>query len=132
MARKSRNEATKSLLESLEELEGYVRRGMTIEGIVQEIRTNHPERVRVAFRVPGPSHYSSQAVRRLRKSLALSQANFAEAVGVSCVLVQSWERGVRKPSPLACRLLDVINEDPAAYLARLQRRAAPERRRRAG
>jgi DNA-binding transcriptional regulator YiaG len=36
------------------------------------------------------------------------------------VLVQSWERGVRDPSPLACRLLDTIGRDPGGWLAGLR------------
>jgi DNA-binding transcriptional regulator YiaG len=49
----------------------------------------------------------------------MSQAVFAGLLGVSRILVQSWERGVRDPSPLACRLLDTINRDPEGWLAEL-------------
>jgi len=41
----------------------------------------------------------------------MSQAVFAEFLGVSAIPVQGWERGVRTPSPLACRLLDIISKD---------------------
>jgi DNA-binding transcriptional regulator YiaG len=51
----------------------------------------------------------------------MSQAGFAQLMGVSRILVQGWERGVRTPSPLASRLLDTINRDPAGWLTSLRR-----------
>ncbi|HZK82869.1 MAG TPA: helix-turn-helix domain-containing protein [Humisphaera sp.] len=60
-------------------------------------------------------------MRKLRLLLGMSQPEFAELIGVSGILVQSWERGVRKPSPLARRLLDTISHDPAHWLASLGR-----------
>jgi len=44
-----------------------------------------------------------------------------EVIGnsVSAIHVQSWERGVREPSLLACRLLDVVTRDSAAWLVSL-------------
>jgi DNA-binding transcriptional regulator YiaG len=69
--------------------------------------------------IPGPGKHSPAAVRKLRTSMGMSQAVFAELIGVSGILVQSWERGVREPSPLARRLLDTIRRDPAGWLAGL-------------
>jgi putative transcriptional regulator len=70
--------------------------------------------------IPRPPAYPPAAVLKLRKKLGMSQAVFAELVGVSRILVQSWERGVREPSPLACRLLDTITRDPQGWLASIQ------------
>jgi hypothetical protein len=56
-------------------------------------------------------------------------------VGVRSVtaLVQGCERGLRTPSPLACRLLDIISKDPAAWIASLRPTVKPApRTRRAG
>ena len=58
----------------------------------------------------------------------MSQAVFAEFLGVSAILVQGWERGVRTPSPLACRLLDIIGKDPAAWIASLRPTVKPSPR----
>jgi len=58
-----------------------------------------------------PAVYTPARVRKTRLRLGVSQSIFADLVGVSVVLVQSWERGVRLPSKLASRLLDEINRD---------------------
>ena len=63
----------------------------------------------------------------------MSHVASAQLVGVSAILVQGWERGVRTPSPLACRLLDIISKDPAAWIASLRPTGKPSPRpRRAG
>jgi putative transcriptional regulator len=67
--------------------------------------------------LPDPPHYSAAAVRKLRKQIGVSQATFAGMLGVSRILVQSWERGVREPSRMARRLLQTIHRDPSAWLA---------------
>ena len=48
----------------------------------------------------------------MRERLGVSQGVFAHLLGVSVVLVKSWEGGVRKPSPMARRLMDTIQADP--------------------
>mgnify|MGYP001124062743 CR=1 FL=1 len=48
-------------------------------------------------------------MRKTREDLGVSQAVFADMLGVSASLVQSWEQGFRKPSRMACRLLDEIS-----------------------
>jgi DNA-binding transcriptional regulator YiaG len=119
--RRQRNQATQDILDSMAELQSYVDRGMTIHDMIQDIRQRHPERVRVAFVPPEPRDYTPSTVRKLREALNMSQAAFAATIGVSRILVQSWERGVREPSPLARRLLDTISANPAGWLAGLSR-----------
>lgn len=130
-----RNSATADLLDALAELESYAARGLTIGQAVRELRQQHSERVRVAFVAPRPGMYPPDKVRRLREAMGMSQATFAQVIGVSRILVQSWERGVRIPSPLAARLLDTISDDPWRWLENLQSASAAKRRgstRRAG
>jgi putative transcriptional regulator len=74
--------------------------------------------------IPEPAPYRARQVRALRESLRVSQAIFAHLLGVSVVLVKSWEGGVREPSPLARRLMDTIKADPARWLADVRERAA--------
>jgi putative transcriptional regulator len=74
--------------------------------------------------VPDPGPYRARQVRELRASLGVSQAVFARLLGVSVVLVKSWERGLRAPSPLARRLLDTIKADPSGWLATVRETAA--------
>jgi putative transcriptional regulator len=74
--------------------------------------------------IPEPGRYSPTAVKRLRSRLGMSQAVFAELLGVSRVWVQSWELGTRQPSPLARRLLDTIHRDPASWLSSVYSKAS--------
>lgn len=67
-----------------------------------------------------PGKYDAQRVRQTRATLNTSQAVFARLMGVSVVLVQSWEQGMRKPSKLACRLLDEINTNPRYWSDKLR------------
>jgi len=66
--------------------------------------------------IPEPGNYPPKAVKKLRDELGMSQALFAELLGVSRIWVQGWERGVRHPSPLARRLMDAIRTNPGGWL----------------
>jgi DNA-binding transcriptional regulator YiaG len=63
-----------------------------------------------------PGDYGAKEVERTRERLGVSQAVFAQLLPVSLKLVQHREQGIRKPSPLACRMLDDINRDPQQWL----------------
>jgi putative transcriptional regulator len=65
--------------------------------------------------VDEPSDYRAKDVKRVREELNVSQAVFAQLVGVSDVLVRSWERGAREPAPIARRLLDQIRAYPDRF-----------------
>jgi putative transcriptional regulator len=71
-----------------------------------------------------PETFSRERVKRLRKTLRVSQSLFAQLLGVSTVLVQSWEQGLRKPSQIACRLMVEIEREPVAYIRRHLKGAA--------
>lgn len=65
--------------------------------------------------VAEPSMYDAVQVKRVRAALNVSQAVFARLIGVSDVLVRSWERGAREPAPIARRLLDQIRAHPGQF-----------------
>ena len=65
--------------------------------------------------VAEPSNYDAKAVKKVRDGLNVSQAVFAQLLGVSDVLVRSWERGARSPAPAARRRLDQIREHPGHF-----------------
>jgi DNA-binding transcriptional regulator YiaG len=67
-------------------------------------------------------------VRSIRESLGLSQALFADFLGVAQATVRSWEQGQREPSTLARRFLGEIRDDPAHWRARLAQRATLKER----
>ena len=74
--------------------------------------------------VPDPTMYRAKHVRELRESLGVSQAVFASLLGVSTILVKSWECGTREPGLMARRLMDTIKADPSRWLATVRETAA--------
>jgi len=51
-------------------------------------------------------------VKELRLSLGVSRAEFADAVGASTALVQSWELGRRQPTGVALKVLALLQRNP--------------------
>jgi len=66
-----------------------------------------------------PFDYTAEDVKETRDKLRASQAVFAKLLGVSVKTVQSWEQGMAPPT-MACRLLDLINEDPERWISKLR------------
>lgn len=56
------------------------------------------------------------AVAEIRERTGLSQAHFAELLGVSVRTLQDWEQGRRAPSGAARTLLLVADRNPKALL----------------
>lgn len=54
--------------------------------------------------------YSGPEISGIREKIGCSQAAFATLMGVSPEIVQNWERGLRRPSGPAMRLLQVLGE----------------------
>lgn len=92
------------LVESLTQARDLLRAGRSEKLSARQVR-----------RVPPPREYAPAEVRVLRGKLHVSQAIFADIVGVSTVLVQAWEQGKRKPSRLACRLFDSMSGNMPAW-----------------
>lgn len=57
--------------------------------------------------------FSLPDVKAIRARAGMKQDEFAQAVGVSPSLVQSWEQNKRFPSGAALKLLRVVERDPA-------------------
>ncbi len=86
------------------------------------LRSGEPLESRFTVRtckIAPPPEYDGEGVRRVRDVLAMSQAAFAAFLGADASTIQSWEQGLRPPSPLACRLLSEIEADPAHWRKRL-------------
>ena len=66
---------------------------------------------KVALPRPAPSMAASE-IARLRKRLKLSQPVFAALLNVPTVTAISWEKGRRKPSGAALRLLQIARKHP--------------------
>jgi putative transcriptional regulator len=95
-----------------------------IERMLDEGKTPEQMFTVRTIEVPEPNLYRARQIRQLRELLGVSQAVFAKLLGVSPILVKSWERDTREPSPMARRLLDTIKADPSRWLATVRRTAA--------
>jgi DNA-binding transcriptional regulator YiaG len=111
-----KNRDTADDTENAREIQSWLDKGWTPDDVVAHYRKHHPERVRT-YTFHDPGKHTPVMVRKLRAQLGMSQAIFARMIGVSTILVQSWERGVREPSTMARRLLDTISRDPAGWVS---------------
>ena len=59
---------------------------------------------------------SVPAVAKIRQKTGLSQARFAQLLGVSVRTLQDWEQGRRAPSGAARTLLMIAAKNPQALL----------------
>lgn len=73
-----------------------------------------------------PSKYDPEDVLLVRESVSASQAVFARLLGVAPATVEAWEQGVKPPNRMACRLLDVIRNDPRPWIKLLDRSVKEE------
>jgi putative transcriptional regulator len=63
--------------------------------------------------------YDAVDIRKLRKSVKVSQSEFAGMIGVSVDTVQNWEQGRRKPRGPAMALLRVFEKNPEVVVGAL-------------
>ena len=94
---------------SMAELQGIVDRGESPNGNGR--LTTH------GIIISEPGEYDGKAIKTARERLNVSQPVFAQLLGVSAILVRSWERGARSPAPMARRLLDQVQDDPKRFLS---------------
>ena len=60
-----------------------------------------------------PPEFDAKTLAAMRTQAAMSQAVFAKLLNVSNKTLQSWEQGVRQPSDVSRRLIQVFREEPA-------------------
>jgi putative transcriptional regulator len=60
-----------------------------------------------------PPAYSAAQIRAIRAKSGMSQSLFSRYLSVSNKTLQSWEQGVRRPSPMSARFLQLIEIEPA-------------------
>ncbi|MCC5827302.1 NadS family protein [Alkalimonas sp.] len=61
------------------------------------------------------SRYEMADVKALRESLAITQAQLAQALGTSVDTIKSWESKRRNPTGLAAKVLATIQDNPEFY-----------------
>jgi putative transcriptional regulator len=67
-----------------------------------------------------PARYTPKLVKKTRAVLGVSQALFAQFLGVSVKTVHAWEQGITSPSDIARRFMDEIRENPDYWRARFR------------
>jgi putative transcriptional regulator len=63
-----------------------------------------------ALCLPQVHELSAAKIRAIRKHAKISQSVFAKIVNVSLAAIKQWERGERKPSGAALKLLNLAEE----------------------
>jgi putative transcriptional regulator len=69
-----------------------------------------------ALCLPPKRAFGLEDIRRIRLASHVSQAVFAAILGIGKTTIQQWERGQKRPSGPAQRLLDLIDRKGLAAL----------------
>lgn len=101
---------SKQIIEGLEELRDALSSG---EKISQKLTCRN---VSLKLR---PTPYDPELVRETRMRLNVSQAVFAEFIGVSLNTVRAWEQGDNPVTGAPARLMDEIRENPEYWRNRV-------------
>ena len=87
------------------------------------LRRKRRERVARLFGVPRSSSRATIPdavdVRAIRQLTGLSQAKFAELLGIELATLRNWEQGRRQPTGPARALLRAIRNEPVAVIRAL-------------
>ena len=62
-----------------------------------------------ALCIPQPKKLSASKIKKIRNAAGVSQAVLAKFINVSVAAIKQWERGERKPSGPALKLLNLID-----------------------
>jgi putative transcriptional regulator len=94
-----------------------------LEGFVKDLKSNKriPDKYTCRRMVLDlqPQPYTATQVQSTRKLLRVSQALFAQFLGVSPKTVRSWEQGKTPPKDIACRFMDEIQRNPEYWRQRI-------------
>jgi DNA-binding transcriptional regulator YiaG len=63
---------------------------------------------------------ASEQVKATRKLLEISQGVFAKFLGIPVGTVKAWEKGVDKPTEIACRFMEEMRINPDHWRKRLR------------
>jgi putative transcriptional regulator len=79
--------------------------------VAPDLTAERVKRVFIAHQRTDNVHIS-KVVRLLRRSLGMSQAEFASAYHLPIRTLQNWEQGMRKPDPATIALIKLIVYEP--------------------
>ncbi len=91
----------------------------SVESLAGHLSGKHKVTLRIkALPLPRPVKSITPAqVRAIRKKLNVSQPVFAAMMNILPVTAASWERGRRRPTGTALRLLDIARKYPQVLVA---------------
>jgi putative transcriptional regulator len=91
----------------------------SVEAFAQHLTGKQKLTLRTATRPlpPRAKPLTPGQVRAIRKKLNVSQPVFAAMMNITSVTAASWERGRRKPTGAALRLLDIARKHPEVLAA---------------
>ncbi|NBQ57439.1 MAG: transcriptional regulator [Opitutaceae bacterium] len=91
----------------------------SVEAFVHHLRGKQKLTLRTAtMPLPSPvKPLTPSQVRSIRKKLNVSQPIFTAMMNIPTVTAVSWERGRRKPTGAALRLLDIARKHPEVLVA---------------
>ena len=94
------------------------------DGRLVEIAANGNERAIAADLVPVPrGENHADYAKRVRSATYLTQAEFAERIGVPVDTVRNWEQGKRAPRGPARALLKLLDQAPDVAFSVLGRKS---------
>jgi putative transcriptional regulator len=64
-----------------------------------------------------PRQMEPERIKRIREKLRVSQPVFARYLNTSESTIEKWEAGVKKPSGMALKLLDIVEKHGLKVLA---------------
>jgi DNA-binding transcriptional regulator YiaG len=97
----------------------YERRGEEWVLASDEVVAGKPRREARVTRIAPPPTYDAARIRAIRDQLRFSQRVFAAALNVSPQTVRAWEQGARIPDGPTLRLLEIAEETPETFLAKI-------------
>ncbi len=89
----------------------------SVEAFAQHLTGKAKLTLRTVTLAPPVKPMSPLQVRLIRKKLNVSQPVFAAMMNIPTVTAASWERGRRKPTGAALRLLDIARRHPEVLVA---------------
>ena len=72
---------------------------------------------RTVFMITPVNKYSNEQIKYIRNKSGMTQAVFANYLGVSKKTVEAWELGRTHPTGPACRLLDILDQGKETELS---------------
>ena len=90
----------------------------SVEAFAHHLTGKQKLTLRTTMPLPPPvKPLTPSQVRSIRRKLNVSQPVFAAMMNIPTVTAASWERGRRRPTGAALRLLDIARKHPEVLLA---------------